>query len=111
VPTRALSATPTAIASASTPIPTTRGASINLFNVDNEITARHNDVFASDVEVSHPLRIGVGYGSYVCYSCTIFSSKVRGREMRSFITGIGTNNYLSRELLSRLENGIQILFS
>ncbi|CAO3687986.1 unnamed protein product [Umbelopsis vinacea] len=76
VPTRALSATPTAVASASTPIPTTRGASsINLFNVDNEITARHNDVFASDVEVSHPLRIGVGYGSYVCYSCTIFSSK------------------------------------
>ncbi|CAO3577780.1 unnamed protein product [Absidia cylindrospora] len=31
--------------------------------------------FASDAIVDHPLRIGVGYGSYICYSCTVFSNK------------------------------------
>lgn len=76
VPTRTLSSVASTMGSASTPLPVTRNDSISLFNDDNEHTARNSDVFASDVEVSHPLRIGVGYGSYVCYSCTIYSSKV-----------------------------------
>jgi hypothetical protein len=76
VPTRTLSTSPKTLASASTPLPLHN--SISFLNDDNEINARRSDVFASDVVVSHPLRIGVGYGSYVCYSCTIYSSKVRG---------------------------------
>ncbi|SAL95330.1 hypothetical protein [Absidia glauca] len=31
--------------------------------------------FAADAIVDHPLRIGVGYGSYICYSCTVISNK------------------------------------
>ncbi|CAO3666320.1 unnamed protein product [Umbelopsis ramanniana] len=73
VPTRTLSTSPKTFASASTPLPLYN--SISFFNDDNETNARRSDVFASDVVVSHPLRIGVGYGSYVCYSCTIYSSK------------------------------------
>ncbi|KAG2176520.1 hypothetical protein INT44_007183 [Umbelopsis vinacea] len=74
VPTRTLSTSPKLIASsASTPLPLYN--SISFFNDDNETNARRSDVFASDVVVSHPLRIGVGYGSYVCYSCTVYSTK------------------------------------
>ncbi|KAG1336723.1 hypothetical protein G6F63_009397 [Rhizopus arrhizus] len=44
-------------------------AHINFYKNDE------NFVFATDATVDHPLRIGVGYGSYICYSCTIFSDK------------------------------------
>ncbi|KAG2180907.1 hypothetical protein INT43_008487 [Umbelopsis isabellina] len=74
VPSQSTSKIPT-LSSTSTPLPVSSNNSINIFNDDNEETVRRSSVFASDVEVSHPLRIGVGYGSYVCYSCTIFSSK------------------------------------
>ncbi|KAM3584676.1 hypothetical protein VKS41_003483 [Umbelopsis sp. WA50703] len=74
IPSQSTSKIPT-LSSASTPLPLSSNNSISIFNDDNEETVRRSSVFASDVEVSHPLRIGVGYGSYVCYSCTIFSSK------------------------------------
>ncbi|CAO3690810.1 unnamed protein product [Rhizopus stolonifer] len=53
-------------------LPVKRGeevANINFYKNDD------NFVFATDAIVDHPLRIGVGYGSYICYSCTIFSDK------------------------------------
>ena len=51
-------------------------AQINFFKNDNiEPDAKHF-IFATDAIVDHPLRIGVGYGSYICYSCTILSDKV-----------------------------------
>ncbi|KAK4521679.1 Respiratory supercomplex factor 1, mitochondrial [Mucor velutinosus] len=50
-------------------------AQINFFKNDNvEPDAKHF-IFATDAIVDHPLRIGVGYGSYICYSCTILSDK------------------------------------
>lgn len=53
-------------------------AQINFFKNDNvEPDAKHF-IFATDAIVDHPLRIGVGYGSYICYSCTILSDKVHG---------------------------------
>ncbi|KAI8098601.1 Phox homologous domain-containing protein [Halteromyces radiatus] len=48
-------------------------AQINFYKNDNDTD--DNKIFASDAVVSHPLRIGVGYGSYICYSCTVFSNK------------------------------------
>ncbi|KAI8641564.1 hypothetical protein BD408DRAFT_388755 [Parasitella parasitica] len=48
---------------------------INFFKNDNvEPDAKHF-IFATDAIVDHPLRIGFGYGSYICYSCTILSDK------------------------------------
>ncbi|KAJ2958696.1 hypothetical protein NQZ79_g5734 [Umbelopsis isabellina] len=63
VPSQSTSKIPT-LSSTSTPLPVSSNNSINIFNDDNEETVRRSSVFASDVEVSHPLRIGVGYGSY-----------------------------------------------
>lgn len=35
----------------------------------------YDEIFASDAIVHQPLRIGAGYGSYICYNCTILSDK------------------------------------
>lgn len=51
-------------------------AQINFFKNDNVETDAKHFIFATDAIVDHPLRIGVGYGSYICYSCTILSDKV-----------------------------------
>ncbi|CDH48509.1 predicted protein [Lichtheimia corymbifera JMRC:FSU:9682] len=48
---------------------------INLCNQDNEQGERRENTFASDAIVNHPLRIGVGHGSYICYNCTVLSDK------------------------------------
>lgn len=49
---------------------------INLCNNDNQQGERHDEhTFASDAIVNHPLRIGVGHGSYICYNCTVLSDK------------------------------------
>lgn len=50
-------------------------AQINFYKNDDNNDAKHF-IFATDAIVDHPLRIGVGYGSYICYSCTILSDKV-----------------------------------
>ncbi|CAO3653961.1 unnamed protein product [Mucor hiemalis] len=51
-------------------------AQINFYkNDDNSNTDAKHFIFATDAIVDHPLRIGVGYGSYICYSCTITSDK------------------------------------
>ncbi|KAI9263447.1 Phox homologous domain-containing protein [Phascolomyces articulosus] len=55
----------------STPLPGT--SQISLFNCDDNNERR--ELFASDAIVNHPLRIGVGYGSYICYNCTVLSDK------------------------------------
>ncbi|KAI9306644.1 Phox homologous domain-containing protein [Cunninghamella echinulata] len=57
--------------SQSSPVP---GAPVQI-NFYNDSDATENKLFATDAIVSHPLRIGVGYGSYICYSCTVFSNK------------------------------------
>ncbi|SAM00212.1 hypothetical protein [Absidia glauca] len=54
----------------STPVPGAL-AQINFYKDDRE----GGQSFASDAIVDHPLRIGVGYGSYICYNCTVFSNK------------------------------------
>ena len=46
-------------------------AQISFFNEDQD----EHQVYACDAIVDHPLRIGIGYGSYICYSCTVFSNK------------------------------------
>lgn len=51
-------------------------AQINFFKDDDNKDAKRF-IFATDAIVDHPLRIGVGYGSYICYSCTILSDKVK----------------------------------
>jgi hypothetical protein len=51
-------------------------AQINFYKDDDETADKRNFIFATDAIVDHPLRIGVGYGSYICYSCTILSDKV-----------------------------------
>ncbi|CAO3587665.1 unnamed protein product [Absidia cylindrospora] len=48
-------------------------AQINFYKEDSDGNGIKS--FASDAIVDHPLRIGVGYGSYICYSCTVFSHK------------------------------------
>ncbi|KAI8340570.1 hypothetical protein BC941DRAFT_417586 [Chlamydoabsidia padenii] len=48
-------------------------AQINFYKDDSDGNSTKS--FASDAIVDHPLRIGVGYGSYICYSCTVFSNK------------------------------------
>lgn len=53
-------------------------AQINFYKDDDKSTDAKHFIFATDAIVDHPLRIGVGYGSYICYSCTILSDKVRG---------------------------------
>ncbi|KAI9487071.1 MAG: hypothetical protein EXX96DRAFT_551719 [Benjaminiella poitrasii] len=50
-------------------------AHINFFKNDNNKNDSKHFIFATDAMVDHPLRIGVGYGSYICYSCTILSDK------------------------------------
>ncbi|KAG2220329.1 hypothetical protein INT45_004014 [Circinella minor] len=55
----------------STPLPGT--TQISLYNCDDNNERR--ELFASDAIVNHPLRIGVGYGSYICYNCTVLSDK------------------------------------
>ncbi|KAG2200933.1 hypothetical protein INT47_003168 [Mucor saturninus] len=65
--------------SQSTPIRknnTSEPAQINFYKDDDRTStdAKHF-IFATDAIVDHPLRIGVGYGSYICYSCTILSDK------------------------------------
>jgi hypothetical protein len=59
----------------STPINSGAPAQINFFKNDTETKDAKHFIFATDATVDHPLRIGVGYGSYVCYSCTILSDK------------------------------------
>lgn len=51
-------------------------AQINFYKDDDKSTDAKHFIFATDAIVDHPLRIGVGYGSYICYSCTILSDKV-----------------------------------
>lgn len=51
-------------------------AQINFYKDDDKVTDAKHFIFATDAIVDHPLRIGVGYGSYICYSCTILSDKV-----------------------------------
>lgn len=64
--------------SQSTPVNSSPPAHINFFkNDDNAVSDAKHFIFATDAIVDHPLRIGVGYGSYICYSCTILSDKVR----------------------------------
>ncbi|KAI8374389.1 uncharacterized protein BYT42DRAFT_576185 [Radiomyces spectabilis] len=60
--------------SRSTPLPSEQ-AKINFYKDDEDDKNGYGTLFASDAMVSHPLRIGIGYGSYICYSCTILSSK------------------------------------
>ncbi|ORZ06702.1 hypothetical protein BCR42DRAFT_427034 [Absidia repens] len=48
-------------------------AQINFYKDDSDGNGIKS--FASDAIVDHPLRIGVGYGSYICYSCTVFIHK------------------------------------
>ncbi|KAI9281613.1 Phox homologous domain-containing protein [Sporodiniella umbellata] len=55
--------------SQSLPVKKEEVANINFYKNDDSF------VFATDAVVDHPLRIGVGYGSYICYSCTLFSDK------------------------------------
>ncbi|KAG2229036.1 hypothetical protein INT48_009592 [Thamnidium elegans] len=50
-------------------------AQINFYKDDDKSTDAKHFIFATDAIVDHPLRIGVGYGSYICYSCTILSDK------------------------------------
>ncbi|KAI8994857.1 hypothetical protein BDB01DRAFT_831800 [Pilobolus umbonatus] len=49
-------------------------AQINFYKNDNE--DNEHFVYASDATVDHPLKIGVGYGSYVCYNCTVLNDKM-----------------------------------
>ncbi|CDH58696.1 predicted protein [Lichtheimia corymbifera JMRC:FSU:9682] len=56
----------------STPLPGAQ-AQINFFKDDNE--GGRKEIFACDAIVNQPIRIGVGYGSYICYSCTVLSDK------------------------------------
>ncbi|ORX51881.1 hypothetical protein DM01DRAFT_1336878 [Hesseltinella vesiculosa] len=53
------------------PEPQPSTAQINFYRDDGD----DNQVYACDAIVNHPLRIGIGYGSYICYSCTVFSNK------------------------------------
>ncbi|ORZ25404.1 hypothetical protein BCR42DRAFT_400078 [Absidia repens] len=56
----------------SSPVPSAL-AQINFYKEEGDGNVTRS--FASDAIVDHPLRIGVGYGSYICYSCTVFSNK------------------------------------
>ncbi|KAL0077660.1 hypothetical protein J3Q64DRAFT_1746731 [Phycomyces blakesleeanus] len=60
--------------SRSTPLPGAP-ARINFYKNDENSDSKDNEIFASDAIVNHPLRIGIGYGSYICYSCTVLSNK------------------------------------
>ncbi|KAI7868713.1 Phox homologous domain-containing protein [Spinellus fusiger] len=59
--------------SRSTPLPSTP-ARINFYKSD-DTSSLSNEPFATDAIVNHPLRIGLGYGSYICYSCTVITEK------------------------------------
>ncbi|KAI8053184.1 uncharacterized protein B0P05DRAFT_561936 [Gilbertella persicaria] len=61
--------------SQSTPVNYSAPVHINFFKDDNVQKDAKDFIFATDAIVDHPLRIGVGYGSYICYSCTILSDK------------------------------------
>lgn len=63
----------------STPVNGGAPAQINFFKNDTETKDAKHFIFATDATVDHPLRIGVGYGSYICYSCTVLSDKVSSR--------------------------------
>ncbi|KAI8878756.1 Phox-like protein [Backusella circina FSU 941] len=60
--------------SQSTPVKTQPPAQINFYKNDNKPDSNHY-IFATDAIVNHPLRVGAGYGSYICYNCTILSDK------------------------------------
>ncbi|KAI9011946.1 hypothetical protein CLU79DRAFT_839225 [Phycomyces nitens] len=60
--------------SRSTPLPGAP-ARINFYKNDESSDTKDSEIFASDAIVNHPLRIGIGYGSYICYSCTVLSHK------------------------------------
>ncbi|KAI8333067.1 Phox homologous domain-containing protein [Chlamydoabsidia padenii] len=49
-------------------------ANINFYK-DSSDDNTTTDSFAADAIVDHPLRIGAGYGSYICYNCTVVSNK------------------------------------
>ncbi|ORY96160.1 hypothetical protein BCR43DRAFT_563542 [Syncephalastrum racemosum] len=66
----------------STPLPnnyTTNNSGTNngisFYRDDDQSGRNYDEIFASDAIVHQPLRIGAGYGSYICYNCTILSDK------------------------------------
>ncbi|KAI8358413.1 Phox homologous domain-containing protein [Blakeslea trispora] len=61
--------------SQSTPVNNSVPVHINFYQNDNVQKDDKDFIFATDATVDHPLRIGVGYGSYICYSCTVLSDK------------------------------------
>lgn len=84
--------------SQSTPIKTGEEvAHINFYKNDE------NFIYATDAVVEHPLRIGAGYGSYICYSCTVYSDKVKIGYQQYYFTNTDIHIHLhnrERQLLS-----------
>lgn len=92
--------------SQSTPIRNKKDApaQINFYKEDQQ--KKDGFIFATDAIVDHPLRIGVGYGSYICYQCTILSDKVNpeARERACVCSWLlmlcilGRSNYSQKEI-------------
>ncbi|OBZ84296.1 PX domain-containing protein YPT35 [Choanephora cucurbitarum] len=61
--------------SQSTPVNNSAPVHINFYQNDNVQKGDKDFIFATDAIVDHPLRIGAGYGSYICYNCTVLSDK------------------------------------